>query len=68
MVDRIVPRTTDKMLNFVKENYGIDDLSPVTGEEFIQWVIDDNFAHEKPKWDAFGPEVIYVKRCCALMK
>ena len=43
MVDRIVPATTDRERQLVKDNFGIIDELPVVCEPFRQWVIEDNF-------------------------
>lgn len=53
MVDCIVPATGPKELALVKE-IGIDDLAPVTHENFRQWVIEDNFCAGRPDWDRVG--------------
>jgi len=53
MVDCIVPTTGPKELALVKE-FGIDDMVPVTHENFRQWVIEDNFCAGRPDWDKAG--------------
>jgi mannitol-1-phosphate/altronate dehydrogenase len=35
MVDRITPRTTDDVKEFLKSEYKVDDSFPVKSEEFI---------------------------------
>jgi len=53
MVDCIVPATGECELELVK-SFGIDDQSPVTHENFRQWVIEDNFCAGRPDWDKVG--------------
>lgn len=53
MVDCIVPATGPKELELVKE-FGIEDMVPVTHENFRQWVIEDNFCAGRPDWDKAG--------------
>lgn len=51
MVDRITPRTTMELKDFIKNQYGVVDRFPVKSEEFIQWVIEDNFSDGRPDWE-----------------
>lgn len=53
MVDCIVPATGPVELDLVR-TLGIDDVSPVTHENFRQWVIEDNFCAGRPDWDKAG--------------
>jgi len=53
MVDCIVPRTGDVEINIVK-NLGINDLAPVSHEDFRQWVIEDKFCAGRPAWEKVG--------------
>ena len=53
MVDCIVPRTGDVEINIVK-NLGINDLAPVSHEDFRQWVIEDTFCAGRPAWEMVG--------------
>jgi hypothetical protein len=43
MVDRITPVTTPADIECLAEQYGISDSWPVVAEDFMQWVIEDNF-------------------------
>lgn len=54
MVDRIVPATTDADLADAARILGLDDLGVVVAEPFMQWVIEDDFAADRPAWDASG--------------
>ncbi|GHU09402.1 mannitol dehydrogenase [Spirochaetia bacterium] len=53
MVDRITPNTTDANAGELKEKFGIVDLWPVCSEDYIQWVLEDNF--RLPPRSAFNP-------------
>jgi fructuronate reductase len=58
MVDRIVPRTTDADRAKVSQHLGLDDAWPVIGEPFLDWVIEDRFANERPAWDRGGARFV----------
>ncbi|WP_093245445.1 D-arabinitol 4-dehydrogenase [Variovorax sp. EL159] len=58
MVDRITPRPPPELRARVKAATGRDDAAPVTGESFIQWVIEDNFAAGRPDWGRVGVELV----------
>jgi mannitol 2-dehydrogenase len=51
MVDRITPAADEKTYRRIKDALGIDCLAPVQAEDFYQWVVEDNFAGERPNWD-----------------
>ncbi len=53
MVDCIVPATGPKEIAAARA-FGIDDASPVTHENFRQWVIEDDFCVGRPDWDRAG--------------
>ena len=54
MVDRMVPATTDGDLDAVERELGLRDEAAVVAEPFMQWVIEDNFAGERPAWEEAG--------------
>src|SRR5512142_262619 len=54
MVDRIVPATTDRDVAENDRALGMEDAAPVVHEPFIQWVIEDRFAAERPAWEVGG--------------
>lgn len=58
MVDRITPRPTAEIAVRVREATGWDDAAPVMAERFIQWVIEDAFANERPAWERVGAELV----------
>ncbi|GAA1640107.1 mannitol dehydrogenase family protein [Nonomuraea maheshkhaliensis] len=54
MVDRIVPATTPADLDDMEARLGLRDLGAVVTEPFTQWVIEDDFAGDRPAWDRAG--------------
>ncbi|EAQ04843.1 Mannitol dehydrogenase [Pseudooceanicola batsensis HTCC2597] len=55
MVDCIVPATGEKE-RALAAALGIDDLVPVSHENFRQWVIEDDFCAGRPDWDRAGAQ------------
>jgi D-arabinitol 4-dehydrogenase len=58
MVDRITPRPAPELQARVKAATGKQDGAALMSESFIQWVIEDNFAHGRPAWEAVGVEMV----------
>lgn len=59
MVDRITPLTTANDREQLAEFYLIDDAWPVVAEDFMQWVIEDNFVDDcRPPWEQVGAMVV----------
>ena len=58
MVDRITPRPPPELRQRVRAATGWDDAAPVTGESFIQWVIEDRFIHGRPAWEKVGVQLV----------
>lgn len=58
MVDRIVPATTTDDRARVAAALGLADAWPIVTEPFTQWVIEDDFAGERPAWDAAGASFV----------
>lgn len=56
MVDRITPATRPEDIARLNEKNGTDDQAPVYCEDFIQWVIEDNFIAGRPAWEKVGAE------------
>ncbi len=54
MVDRITPATSDRERRIAREDYGVDDAWPVFSEDFIQWVLEDDFPQGRPDLEAVG--------------
>lgn len=58
MVDRITPRPPPELRDRVRAATGQDDAAPVTGESFIQWVIEDDFVAGRPAWESVGVQMV----------
>ncbi|MBB3312644.1 mannitol 2-dehydrogenase [Rhizobium sp. BK196] len=54
MVDRITPATSQREIDFLKDNFGIEDNWPVYCEEFKQWVLEDKFPMGRPALEKVG--------------
>ncbi|WP_454851882.1 mannitol dehydrogenase family protein [Rhizobium binxianense] len=54
MVDRITPATSQREIDFLRENFGIEDNWPVYCEEFKQWVLEDKFTDGRPALEKAG--------------
>jgi mannitol 2-dehydrogenase len=60
MVDRITPQTTDADRAWLRDEVGIDDRWPVVCEPFRQWVLEDSFAADRPRFEEVG--VLFTDR------
>jgi len=58
MIDRIVPATTDADRAVVEATLGARDEGAVVTEGFSQWVIEDDFAGPRPRWEKVGAELV----------
>lgn len=58
MVDRVTPTTSAQDIDWLAEQYGIEDQAPVFCEHFSQWVIEDDFADGRPDWDRVGAQFV----------
>ncbi|MDD9909211.1 MAG: mannitol dehydrogenase family protein [Ahrensia sp.] len=67
MVDCIVPATGPKELSLVR-SFGVDDASPVTHENFRQWVIEDDFCAGRPAWERAGATISDIVHDYEVMK
>lgn len=54
MVDRIVPRTTNRLRALAERTTGLIDRCPVPAESFTMWVMADDFATPRPAWERAG--------------
>ena len=68
MVDRIVPATTDADRAAVQEAFGIEDRWPVPGEEWVQWIIEDEFTIGRPEVEKVGAQFVEDVKPYELMK
>ncbi len=57
MVDRITPATTPSDVERLNAQNGTNDAACVYCEDFIQWVIEDNFIAGRPAWEQVGAEM-----------
>jgi mannitol 2-dehydrogenase len=60
MVDRITPATSDDDRAWLVDAVGVEDRWPVVTEPFRQWVIEDEFANGRPRWEETG--VVFTDR------
>ena len=58
MIDRIVPATTDADRAAVEAALDARDEGAVVTEAFSQWVIEDDFAGPRPRWEAGDAELV----------
>ena len=57
MVDRITPATRPEDIERLNKENGTNDKAPVYCEDFIQWVVEDNFAAGRPAWETVGAQM-----------
>jgi len=58
MVDRITPATGDREREMLAREFGIQDDWPVFCEDFIQWVLEDNFPAGRPALERVGVQFV----------
>ncbi|WP_294201997.1 mannitol dehydrogenase family protein [uncultured Sphingomonas sp.] len=58
MVDRIVPAVTDDDRARVEAMLGMRDEAAVITEPYRQWVIEDDFAGDRPRWEVGGAQFV----------
>ena len=58
MVDRIAPATSDRERRITREEFGIEDAWPVFCEDFLQWVVEDEFPAGRPAFEEVGAEFV----------
>ncbi len=54
MVDRITPATTPEDIVRINKTLEKPDDAPVYCEDYIQWVVEDNFKDGRPEWEKVG--------------
>lgn len=57
MVDRITPTTTDAHRREATALLGLHDDALVVAEPFSQWVIEDDLAETRPRWELAGATI-----------
>ena len=50
--------TSDRERAMIRDDFGVDDASPVFAEDFIQWVLEDNFPAGRPPLEDAGVEFV----------
>src|SRR5690348_17039918 len=68
MVDRITPVTTGADRAEVAGRFGIEDRWPVVCEPFVQWVLEDDFADGRPRYEHVGVQLVNDVEPYELMK
>lgn len=58
MIDRIVPAMTAEDRAWVAAQIGLEDEGAIITERFTQWVIEDDFAGPRPRWEAVGAQLV----------
>ena len=58
MVDSITPATTDQLRDEVAATLGLQDQWPIKRERFTQWVMEDDFASDRPPLDEVGAQFV----------
>ena len=54
VVDRIVPQEQESDYNYPSRLLQVRDRAPIVTEPFWQFVVEDNFTGERPKWEDAG--------------
>lgn len=68
MVDRITPATSDRERRLASEEHGVADQWPIFCEDFIQWVLEDNFPAGRPPLEEAGVQFVADVTPFELMK
>ncbi|NLS10889.1 mannitol dehydrogenase family protein [Nesterenkonia sp. MY13] len=68
MVDRITPVTSEQDKQMVAEDYGVADAWPVVSEDFLQWVVEDDFPAGRPAFEEAGVQMVDDVEPYELMK
>lgn len=58
MVDRITPKPDSNTFDQVEALFGRQNDPGVLTEDFVQWVLEDNFAAAKPPLDTVGVQIV----------
>ncbi len=68
MVDRITPVTSAEDREMIARDYGVDDAWPVVSEDFLQWVLEDDFPAGRPAFEESGVQMVDDVEPYELMK
>jgi mannitol 2-dehydrogenase len=58
VVDRITPETTAQHRRLLEQEFGIRDLEPVVSEDFLQWIVEDEFCNTRPPLQEVGVQFV----------
>ena len=58
MVDRITPKPNALHNKDIQTRFGLNDNMTVMAEDFIQWVVEDDFAGDKPPLNRVGVQFV----------
>lgn len=58
VVDRITPGTTAEHRRLLAEEFGVRDRGPVVSEDYLQWVIEDEFCNGRPPLEKVGAQFV----------
>lgn len=58
MVDRITPATGEFERSRVRSLFGVADESPVFCEDYLQWVLEDDFVAGRPAFERAGVQIV----------
>jgi mannitol 2-dehydrogenase len=58
VVDRITPVTEAEHHEVLERDFGIRDRCPVVAEDFIQWIVEDDFCNERPPLEEVGVQFV----------
>lgn len=56
MVDRITPATTPADIERINATLDRPDKAPIYCEDYLQWIVEDNFIAGRPSWNTVGVE------------
>jgi mannitol 2-dehydrogenase len=68
VVDRITPVTEPVHREVLERDFGIHDRCPVVAEDFIQWIVEDDFCNERPPLEEVGVQFVPDSRPYELHK
>jgi fructuronate reductase len=58
MVDRIVPAMDEDRVSRQASSLGLRDEAAIITEPFSQWIIEDKFAADRPRWESAGVQFV----------
>ncbi len=58
VVDRITPETTAEHRRLLEAEFGIKDRGPVVSEDYLQWVVEDEFCNNRPPLEEVGAHFV----------